>query len=226
MRLALLTALNLGVASWAHGPGGGITEFDTNKDGAVSKEEIAAVNDARVKELQASFLKQYDTIPTGQTAGDGIIKPEESNAASLEKAADWLEHLLEVFDTNDDGVISDKDESPRGRHGLHRDLLEDLDTDDDGTVSNKELAAAADARAKDFLARFLKNYDSIPQGATAGDGTITAEESLAVHKAAVQKQVDALLDRYDANDDGSISAAEIATVEGQRPKGHGGPHRR
>ncbi len=201
----------------AHGPRFNLSSFDLDDNGAITKEEFAAVSATLGTELQEKFLTKYDGIPQGQTVGDAIITPSESSAVHQEIAADWLDHLLEVFDTNDDGAISDADRSRFGRHGVHSYLLADADTDDDGIISAKELDALVQAKVQDLQERFLNKFDSIPQGATAGDGTITKEESLAAHQAIVQERVASILDRYDSNDDGGLTVEEIEAVNEGRP---------
>lgn len=221
--LAILMAIATPVLAGGERPPGPpsvkpIDDFDVNDDGTITKEEFAAASATQVAELQANFLKKYDSIPTGQTAGDGIITPAESQAVQDAVIADWLADLLEKYDTNDDGAISSADQSTsRGR----KHVVEDLDANDDGTVSKEELLAAADAKADALEARFLKKYDSIPDGATAGDGTITSAESTAVFQEIIDDRVASILERFDANDDGTVTADEITAVESAKPK-HGG----
>lgn len=200
---------------------GSLEDFDVNDDGTITKEEFTTASTTLVAELQEKFLDKYDSVPDGQTAGDGIITPAESQAVADAAVADWLEDLLERFDTNDDGALSSADKtSTRG----YRHVVAEYDANDDGTLSKEELLAAADEKADALQARFLKKYDSIPEGQTAGDGTITAAESLAVHQGIVDDRVAAILERFDANDDGSVTTEEIEAVQSARPKpgGKGG----
>ncbi|MBL9137503.1 MAG: hypothetical protein JNK85_16640 [Verrucomicrobiales bacterium] len=200
---------------------GSLEDFDINDDGTVTKEEFTTASTTLVAELQETFLEKYDSIPDGQTAGDGIITPAESQAVADAAVADWLEDLLERFDTNDDGAISSADKTTtRG----YKHVIAEYDLNDDGTVSKEELLAAADEKADALQARFLKKYDSIPDGQTAGDGTVTSAEALAVFEKLVDDRVASILDRFDANDDGTVTADEITAVESARPKrgGKGG----
>lgn len=223
--LSLLGALLTGgvlLNANAHPGGSPLGAFDANSDGTITKEEFTTASATLAQDLQAKFLAKYDSVATGQTAGDGIITTAEATAVFEDRAADWLAHTLEVFDTNKDGDISSADTlKGRGRSGLKQ--LEEFDADDDGVISNEELIAAAEAKVAEQLAAFLKKYDSVPTGATAGDGVITAEESLAVFDAVVDEQIAKILERFDANDDGTVSAEEIAAVENSRPKAKGGP---
>jgi len=195
--------------------------FDANQDGGITADEFKSVATTLVADRAAAFLKKYDSIPAGATAGDGIITTDEAKAVFQDQAADWLEHVLDLYDTNNDGQISDADTAPvHGPRGTK--LVDSLDANDDGTVSTTELEAAAADQVAKKLAAFLERYDSIPTGATAGDGSITAAEYTAVFEDEVAEQVAAVLDRYDANDDGAVTADEIAAIDGVRTKGKGG----
>jgi Ca2+-binding EF-hand superfamily protein len=202
--------------------------FDLNDDGNITKEEFATASVAMVKELQADFLARYDSVPQGQKTGDGIITPAESVGVHQAQAEAWLKDLLAHFDTNKDGAISTTEAARARGHGgpAH---LKGLDTNNDGNISSAELVSAAIQMAADHQARFVKKFDSIPQGATAGDATITAAESLAVHQEHVMEKVAAILDRFDLNDDGSVTSQEIGEVHGKRkdgPRDQRGPGRR
>lgn len=205
-----------------HGGVGGWKAFDANDDGSVTAAEFLSEGTALAKELQSAFLEKYDSIPTGQTVGDGIVTTAEAKAVIEAHAAEHLSHLLEALDTNDDGALSaDELKGRRGpRVGGH---LEDLDTNDDGAISAAELAAGVAAEVTERLEAFLEKFDSIPTGATAGDGSVTSAESLAVFESRVADRIEEILTRYDTNKDGSMSAAEIASVDQVRPAGRGGP---
>ncbi len=206
-------------------PGGPLSSFDLDDDGNITQAEFTTASASMASELQARFLEKYDSIPTGQTVGDGIITTAEAKAVFEEQAADWLEHVLEALDSNDDGSISDAD-SGSGRRRPGRGHLDEYDANDDGVISNAELLAAAAEKAATQLEKFLAKYDTVPTGATTGDGVITAAESLAAQQAAVAERVDAILERFDANDDGAVTSAEVHAVAGKRPKHKGGPGRR
>lgn len=198
-------------------PGGSLSSFDLDEDGAITATEFATGITTQAADLQKKFLAKYDSVPTGQTVGDGNITTAEAVAVFEDNAADWLEHVLETFDTNDDGAISDAD-STSGRRRPGRAHLDEYDANDDGVISNAELLAAAKEKVDAQLEKFLARYDSIPTGATVGDGVITAAESLAVHTAAVEERVDAILERLDANNDGALSSDEWGSATGKRPK--------
>lgn len=208
------------------GPKAGWDAFDLNKDGSITAAEFTTGTETLAKELQAKFLAKFDSIPAGATAGDGTITTAEATAVFDKQAADWLEHILETFDTNNDGAISSADTTPGRRRHPGRLQLDEYDANDDGTISNAELLAAADEKVESQLAKFLAKYDSIPTGATAGDGNITPAESLAAAQEVVAEHVERILERFDANNDGAVSSAEIEAVSSSRPKGRGGHPRR
>jgi Ca2+-binding EF-hand superfamily protein len=83
-----------------------------------------------------------------------------------------------------------------------------FDLNDDGSVTAEEFAAASTSMVEGLKAQFLETYDTIPAGATAGDGIILPEESLAVHQAAAADWLEDLLKVYDKNGDGVISSAD------------------
>ena len=207
--LALLGIAGRLIAGDSHPPGQRGESFDLNGDGTITKEELETVAAQQVNHLQTNFLAKYDSVPAGEKSGDGTITKAEATAVFEERAADWLEHVLENFDLNDDGAISaaDKPANGKGRHG--RPHLDSLDTNDDDVVSKEELIAAATEQAAEGLERFLERYDSVPTGQTAGDGIITPAESLAVHTAIVQEHLAAFLTKFDANKDGNVTAAEL-----------------
>ena len=63
-----------------------------------------------------------------------------------------------------------------------------MSTADASTVGVTHSIAAAEALAKDLQDRLLAKYDANQ------DGTISAEESLAVHQAIVDEKINALLE--------------------------------
>lgn len=224
--LALLGLAGGLIVARAHSPGHDVGSYDLDGDGTISKEEFETVAASQVNHLQTNFLAKYDSVPTGQTAGDGTITKAEATAVFEERAADWLENVLEQFDTNDDGAISSADRPARGRGRHGRPHLDTFDTNDDDVLSKEELIAAAADQSADHLAKFLERYDSVPTGQTAGDGNITRAESLAVHTAIVQEHLTAILKRFDKNADGNLTADELPSAPakggGPRSGGKGG----
>ena len=137
--LAILLA-SVGVVGTANAFGGGqrggempsFEELDTDGDGVVSAEELAAHADAR-----------FDSMDTD---GDGVLSVEEITAMieaeASSRAARGVERMIERLDENDDGVISEDEMPERGQSRL----IEHLDEDEDGVISSDEFEAAKDKR--------------------------------------------------------------------------------
>jgi len=125
--------------------------------------------------------------------------------------------LLEQFDTDGDGTLSDA-ERQAAREARRAELLEKYDADDDGTLSDAERAAAVEAgdlpRHRDRRhhrhgrfggrllgpcpAEFLAAHD------TDGDGTLSDAERQVAREARKAE----FLGKYDADDDGTLSDEE------------------
>ena len=103
--------------------------LDTNADGLLTQEEMAAAAEAR-------FQAQ-------DTDGDGMISREELAAAIVKRAEENADRIagriLERRDANGDGMIS----AEEGQRGPRWDrMVERLDTDGDGAISKAEFDAA------------------------------------------------------------------------------------
>ncbi|WP_306153084.1 EF-hand domain-containing protein [Roseovarius sp. MMSF_3281] len=84
----------------------------------------------------------------------------------------------------------------QGKHGDHkRPSFEEVDANGDGKVSRDEMQARAAARFNDA--------DS------DGDGAISRDEMIARAMARVEKRVDRMMSRLDADDDGMVTEAEM-----------------
>jgi Ca2+-binding EF-hand superfamily protein len=182
-----------------------LKSYDTDNDGTVSADELAAAKAAEVAEVLEKFLGKLDLDD------DGTVTTAEATSVFGFISADWLEHVLERFDKNDDGAITGDDYKNKGPRGL-RELVADLDSDADGELSADELQDAADAQAAERLAKFLEKFD------TDTDGNVTTDEVIAAIQAQADKKFAALLERFDANDDGAITRAEVAAVLGKKRK--------
>jgi Ca2+-binding EF-hand superfamily protein len=85
---------------------------------------------------------------------------------------------------------------------------EAFDLNDDGTITAEEFSEAGEAMVADLQAAFLEKFDTIPEGAEAGDGVITDAESLAVFLDRTSAWAKHTLDTLDRNEDGVISQAD------------------
>lgn len=103
--------------------------LDTNADGLLTHEEMAAAATARFQEQD--------------TDGDGMISREELAAAIVKRAQDNADavaaRIIERRDTNGDGMIA-ADEGNRGPNWER--MVERLDSDGDGAISQAEFEDA------------------------------------------------------------------------------------
>ena len=118
----------------AHGQRGDwFTRLDTNHDGAISREEMAAANDQRT-------AKMFDQLDTNH---DGLITQEEIRAAADARRAEMKEKAAARFkaaDKNGDGFLSKDEATAMPMLARHFDAL---DTNKDGMLSPEEIEAAA-----------------------------------------------------------------------------------
>jgi hypothetical protein len=132
--LAMMLALPLTAEA---GPRGGhrgqgdpekmLAELDTNADGAISKEEIAAHKAKKFTEMDANK--------------DGFLSEDEMIAAHEKKMADRKRKgagkMIERLDTDKDGKVSAAEFSNHEMPGFDK-----IDTNKDGSISADERAAA------------------------------------------------------------------------------------
>lgn len=108
--------------------------LDTNGDGALTMEELAAAGAAR--------------FATADTDGDGLLSAAELTAQATERAegraAEAVARMLEHLDENGDGNIS-QDELPDRGDRAER-MFERADANDDGTVTQEEFQEARPER--------------------------------------------------------------------------------
>jgi Ca2+-binding EF-hand superfamily protein len=131
---ALLAADPAATGSRGERPGGDgdlFQRFDTNHDGAISKEEAA----------NGRLAKAFDHIDTNH---DGFITQDEMQAASGARREERRAALAARFkeaDKNGDGLIS-KEEAAAAMPRLAQ-RFDSVDTNKDGQLSPEEFAAMA-----------------------------------------------------------------------------------
>lgn len=133
-------AIAVGTAAVAHGDGhrGGngpmmdrpdFSELDTNSDGVLSPEELAAPHAARFAQADGN--------------GDGMLSAEEMAAHAetmrQQRAIRGAERMIERMDANDDGQLSVEEMTVRAGA---KSMFDRLDKDGDGAISEEEFADA------------------------------------------------------------------------------------
>ena len=100
-------------------------QFDTNNDGQITQDEIAAMRSER-------FAK-------ADTDGDGFITLDELTAQSVKRAEERAAGMMEKLDTDGDGKLSEEDMAQSSRAGR---MFERLDQDNDGVITKAEFDEA------------------------------------------------------------------------------------
>ncbi len=197
--------MNMGTKSGSTGKTdseGIFNSLDTNSDGYVSSDELAAAfgNEAG---------KIMDMIDTD---GDGQISQAESDAHEAKKKAEG--------NMMNQGMAA-------GKNQMAADLFNSIDTDQDGSVSDDELTAALGDNADDvssvfgqidsnedgsidsseFAAAMQKSMPPPPpppppEGTAATDGSTSSSES--------EQTAQSIFSAIDTNGDGFISTEELA----------------
>ncbi len=149
-----------------------------------------------------------------------------------EKGCDHRAKMLEKFDTNKDGELSEEEKKAfrekmgkKGENGkrkchegceeMKKKLLEKYDADGDGKLSDEEkktARAAWDEKRKGMEEKMSKmRKDFIEKHDTDGDGELSDDEKAAMkekYKAAHEEFKAEMLEKYDADGDGELSEDE------------------
>lgn len=110
--------------------------LDSDGDGAVSQDELAAAGPA------AAFA-QADANGDGALEADELTAFHDARQAAREARRQQM--MLQRFDADNDGKLSLEELQAGARGGPQR-LFDRLDADDDGVVTAEELAALEDMR--------------------------------------------------------------------------------
>lgn len=108
-----------------HGPKVSFEELDADGNGAVSPGEMTAHRAARFAQVDAN--------------GDGKLSVEEMQAEGARRAAQRAARMMERFDSDGDGALS-QDELPD--HSKRGDMFSRMDKDGNGAVSKEEFDQA------------------------------------------------------------------------------------
>ncbi|MBY6137001.1 EF-hand domain-containing protein [Nocardioides marinus] len=108
-----------------HGPKMSFEELDADGSGEVTQAELQAHKQARFASADAN--------------GDGLLSLDELQAQASAKAAERAARMLERFDKNGDGSLSEG-EMPKPRDGAR--MFERMDRDGSGGISKQEFEEA------------------------------------------------------------------------------------
>lgn len=111
------------------GPQMTFEELDADGNGEISKAELAAQKAARFK--------------AADTDGDGKLTAEEMQAMAQQRMAKRTQKMINRFDQDGDGALSESELPSGGRHG---DMFSKMDTDSSGGISQEEFAQGAKHR--------------------------------------------------------------------------------
>ncbi len=137
---------------YAANPDGELKQFDTNHDGKLSDEEIAAIKPgagSKKKQIMKEIIAKYDKN------GNGIIDGEEKEAMRKDYAAN-PNCELKQFDTDHDGKLSDEEiaaiklpgSKKKEGHGKKSDKTEQPAAVANASAKPGQAAATGDSAAK------------------------------------------------------------------------------
>ncbi len=183
-----------------------MSEFDADGDGVLSKLEKIAMGE----QLKKEWMEKYDLD------GDGEISPEEMEAFQVDQFinSDWGQDMMRKFDADGDGILNAEEEIALRANiaeleeQKRLEELAQLDTNNDGEISEPEREVQREqqrqwwANAKESA---VENHDA------DGDGELNIEESQNAWDAWIaQQSITDFINRYDANNDGSMGAGDYS----------------
>ena len=115
---------------------------------------------------------------------------------------------LSRADTDGDGVVSEeeKEVAQAAREEARQAIIDEFDADEDGVLNEEERAAAKEAKEAEREAAKTERYGEIDADE---DGAVTQEELEAAMPEVDAERVAALLGRYDADENGTVSLEEF-----------------
>ncbi|MBU2982922.1 EF-hand domain-containing protein [Lentibacter algarum] len=115
------------VAAGAKGEGRHMNfeQLDTNSDGKLSQEELKAGGDQRFTQSDSN--------------NDGKITKDEAVAKAGERAGQRFDKMLEKFDADKDGALTQDEIRAGKREARMEKMFKRADTDNDGFISEEEM---------------------------------------------------------------------------------------
>ncbi len=110
-----------------HGPQIDFETLDADGNGEVTKAELQSHGQARFAQADSD--------------GDGKLTAAELTAAARKQSEDRVAHMIERFDTDGDGALS-QDEMPKPRKRRGDRMFDVMDADDSGGISRAEFDEA------------------------------------------------------------------------------------
>ncbi|MDP6442686.1 MAG: dockerin type I domain-containing protein [Pirellulaceae bacterium] len=187
--------------------------FDENEDGALSEDEVPA--------------DLWEHLVNADANEDGSVTPDELAAYREEQLRERLAEHFNARDENEDGELTEDEVG-----GVAWRILSRFDADESGGVSLDEFVAALRERphhpprpnfdnpfdmldanedgalTEDEVPAAL--WERISQADGNNDGAVTMEELQAARDAHREELVDRAFAALDRNDDGAVTAADVA----------------
>lgn len=133
--VAMAATAATSVSALTRGQGPDFSTLDTDGNGELTREELAAQGAARFDAADAD--------------GNGLLSAEELTAFSAQRAEDRAARMIERMDANGDGQLSPDELRERRNAGR---MFDRIDSDNSGTITQAEYDAAreriSDRRAK------------------------------------------------------------------------------
>lgn len=157
-----LSASELGVSSTQ------LSEFDTDGDGQISAEELAAGLKAQREKMQAQMQTQMQ-----QSGQMGMLQASMGQQSGQDMSARIAQDVIDEKDANKDGVLS-ADEL-----GVSAEQLKKVDADGDGSVSQSELSAALKSDHEKRMAENGGQMGPPPEGVSGSGGKPSTDDLIA-----------------------------------------------
>ncbi|EPX80798.1 EF-hand domain-containing protein [Litoreibacter arenae] len=121
--VALAVTPMIAQAKGAHSPRASFEEFDADGDGRITEAEMLAHREARFAQADSD--------------GNGLLSRDELQAAAESRRAQRFDRMIERFDTDKDGSLSQAEIAEMGGERRGRGFTR-MDADGDGVITKAE----------------------------------------------------------------------------------------